>query len=97
MAILREHPINAMGIKVPDDSPYSVGKKAFEWECDGCKCRGDASDTRVWNCACSCHDGWKFGQDGGRFREQVANGLAGVDLRSAGWFDIVDNHASGHD
>jgi len=93
VTILESVDVNTLGNPVPAGSPYSVGTKAVKWMCDGCHHGGHTPDATCWNCRCSCHDGWKLGQDGGRFRAQASTGRAGVDLRShTGNSDIVDNH-----
>lgn len=86
-------PVNVIGAEVSEKSPYAFGRKAVAWKCDGCGCGEGCSDACVWNCSCSCHDGWKMVQDGGRFRAQISSSAAGIDLRSGGGMaDIVDNH-----
>lgn len=58
-------------------------RRAVEWTCQGCGCREVWDDRRsdngarttpescIWDCSCRCHDGWKFAQDGGRYRSQM--------------------------
>jgi hypothetical protein len=84
LTILESVDVNSVGTPVPAGSPYAVAKKAVRWMCDGCGHGDVVSDAGVWQCRCSCHDGWKLGQDGGRFRAQLETDRAGVDLRSAG-------------
>lgn len=74
-------PVNAVGEEVVSGSKYHRMEKAIAWQCDGCGCTGGAMDVVVWGCACSCHDGWKFAQDGGRYRDQLGASAAGIDLR----------------
>lgn len=76
--------VNFSGREVADDSPYAYGKKAVEIMCDGCGHTGKESDDSTWDCPCRCHDGWKMGNDGGRYRDQLERGLAGRGVDSGG-------------
>lgn len=85
--------INCCGIEVPSDSPYARGKKAVRWMCDSCGCTGRESDEATWSCVCRCHDGWKLGQDGQRYRSEVDSRsslvTSGSGVLSGGSADVV--------
>lgn len=70
--------------------------RARAWTCHGCGCKEIWDQTlkgvegmtkeiseSIWACPCSCHDSWKLGWNGGRFRNQLESGLAGVVMSEA--------------